>query len=179
MTISRRTLIIDGSRFENDAEHSWHMAVAALLLQEYAPFPKLDVSRAVQMALLHDIVEVHAGDTYAYDAAGNAGREARERQAADIVFSKLPEDQARLFRGLWEEFELAANARGQVRGGARSCAAADPQPQHGRPNLARESHHGRAGAREDRPRFARARPPCGSTWRELVSDAVSKGWLIG
>lgn len=105
VTIIRQTLIVDGSRRENDAEHSWHMATAAILLQEYAS-EEIDLCRTIELALVHDLIEIDAGDTYAYDPAANVGREQRERLAADKLFGMLPDDQALYFRGLWDEFEV-------------------------------------------------------------------------
>jgi putative hydrolase of HD superfamily len=104
-TIMRQTLILDGSRPENDAEHSWHMAMFALTLQEHSAFP-INIDRVVKMALVHDLVEVYAGDTFAYDTKGYEGKEEREREAAVRLFSMLPERQADEFRSLWEEFEM-------------------------------------------------------------------------
>lgn len=103
-TILRQNWIIDGSRAENDAEHSWHIAVMALLLAEHAD-AKVDVARVVGMLLVHDIVEIDAGDTFIYDAAGHADKDEREQRAADRLFGLLPPDQAEHFRGLWDEFE--------------------------------------------------------------------------
>lgn len=104
--IGRQTYLRDASRKENDAEHSWHLAVMALLLQEYAN-EKVDVLRVISMVLIHDMVELDAGDTYAYDEAGNATKREREVAAAERIFHILPEDQADFFRGLWDEFEEA------------------------------------------------------------------------
>jgi len=103
-TVLRRSRILDGSRRENDAEHSWHLAVMALLLAEYAERP-VDIARVVTMLLIHDIVEIDAGDTFVYDATSNADKDEREQKAADRIFGLLPEDQGRAFRSLWEEFE--------------------------------------------------------------------------
>ena len=102
--ILRRTLLINKTRRENDAEHSWHIAVMAMLFSEYAMEP-VDVGRAVQMCVVHDIVEIEAGDTFAFDVNGNADKSEREREAADKLFSKLPDDQGKLIRSLWEEFD--------------------------------------------------------------------------
>ncbi|MBQ3390990.1 MAG: HD domain-containing protein [Clostridia bacterium] len=107
--VARRTLLIDRSRRENDAEHSWHIAVMAMLFSEYAPEP-VDLGRVVQMCVMHDLVEIYAGDTFAYDAAGNAGKAEREKSAADRLFSQLPEDQGALLRALWEEFDAMETA---------------------------------------------------------------------
>lgn len=102
--ILRQTLLLDKSRRENDAEHSWHLAVMAVLLQEHAE-EKVDITQVVKMLLVHDIVEIDAGDTFAYDKEGHLDKREREQQAADRIFSLLPEDQAADLRSLWEEFE--------------------------------------------------------------------------
>jgi putative hydrolase of HD superfamily len=106
-TILRRTELIDGSRRENSAEHSWHLVLAAMALHEYAVEP-VDLFRAVQMLIVHDLVEIDAGDTFAYDEHGNASKAARERDAADRIFGLLPPDQAAPLRTLWDEFEAHA-----------------------------------------------------------------------
>lgn len=105
--IGRQTYLHDGSRKENDAEHSWHLAMMVLLLQEYAN-EKIDVLKTISMVLIHDIIEIDAGDTYAYDPAGNQTKQERERKAAKRLFPILPEDQAAYVWSLWEEFEEAA-----------------------------------------------------------------------
>ena len=102
--IGRQTYLSDGKRKENDAEHAWHMAVMAILLSEYAN-EKIDVLKTVTMILIHDIVEIDAGDTYAYDEKGRETQRGRELKAAERLFRMLPEDQARKLRGLWDEFE--------------------------------------------------------------------------
>ncbi len=107
--VLRRTLLINKSRRENDAEHSWHIAVMALLFSEYALEP-VDVGRAVQMCVVHDIVEIDAGDTFAFDEKGNVGKAEREKEAADKLFAKLPPDQGSMIRSLWEEFDAMETA---------------------------------------------------------------------
>ena len=108
-TVLRSTLLTDSSRRENSAEHSWHLAIMASLLAEYATTP-VDVCRVMKMLLLHDLVEIDAGDAFAYDAAANAGRAEREQKCAERIFGLLPEEQGRELRGLWEEFEANATA---------------------------------------------------------------------
>ena len=103
-TIFRQTYLSDASRKENDAEHSWHMAVMAILLSEYSN-EKIDVLKTVSMILVHDLVEIYAGDTYAYDTEGNNDKAEREIKAADKLFSLLLEDQRDKFRAFWDEFE--------------------------------------------------------------------------
>ena len=102
--IQRQTRLSDNVRRENDAEHAWHMAIMTVLLSEYAN-EKIDVLRTVTMLLIHDIVEIDAGDTYAYDEKGAATKDARERKAADRIYGLLPEDQGQWLKALWEEFE--------------------------------------------------------------------------
>lgn len=107
--IYRQTHIRGGSRQENDAEHSWHLALMAFLLEEHSNAP-VDITRVIKMVLIHDLVEVYAGDTYAYDAAANASKRQREEEAADRIFGMLPEDQGKMLRQLWEEFETYETA---------------------------------------------------------------------
>ena len=92
--VERRTYLLDQSRRETVAEHSWHIAVMALLLAEYSNAASLDLSKVIRMALVHDIVEIDAGDTFCYDAQGNADKAQREQRAADRLFGLLPDDQA-------------------------------------------------------------------------------------
>ena len=110
--IFRQTYLADARRKENDAEHSWHIALMAYLLQEYAEKP-VDVSKVMLMVLIHDLVEIDAGDTYAYDDAGAETKRAREEAAADRIFGLLPEDQGKYFRELWEEFEAYESPEGK------------------------------------------------------------------
>ena len=102
--IMRQTYLSDASRKEDDAEHSWHLALMAVLLKEYSN-EEVDLSKVIPMVLIHDLVEIDAGDTYAYSGESAAVTEAREREAAERVFGILPEDQGKIFRDLWEEFE--------------------------------------------------------------------------
>lgn len=102
--IMRQTYLADGMRKENDAEHSWHLAMMAFILAEYAN-EDINVLKVIKMVLIHDLVEIDAGDTYAYDTAGNKTKRVREAAAADRLFNILPSDQAGQLRALWEEFE--------------------------------------------------------------------------
>lgn len=102
--IGRQTYLSDGTRKENDAEHAWHMAIMTVILSEYAN-EKIDVLKTVTMLLIHDIVEIDAGDTYAYDDEAKKTQQQREEKAAERIFGILPQDQAEKFKGLWEEFE--------------------------------------------------------------------------
>lgn len=102
--IKRQTYLSDGIHKENDAEHAWHMAIMTILLSEYAN-EKIDVLKTVTMLLIHDLVEIDAGDTYAYDEEAKKSQRQREEAAADRIFALLPEDQQTAFRAIWEEFE--------------------------------------------------------------------------
>lgn len=102
--VFRQTLLIDGTRHENDAEHSWHLAMMAIVLSEYAS-EKIDVSHVIKMVLVHDIVEIDAGDTFVYDEKGYEDKSEREKKAAERIFNILPKDQADEIRALWDEFE--------------------------------------------------------------------------
>jgi putative hydrolases of HD superfamily len=103
-SVIRRGYLADGSRRENTAEHSWTLALMALVLAEHAAEP-VDVATIVRMVVIHDLVEVDAGDTYVYDDAGRAAKDARERAAADRLYGLLPADQGAELRALWDEFE--------------------------------------------------------------------------
>ncbi|BCR04880.1 hydrolase [Desulfuromonas versatilis] len=102
--VIRQNLLMNESRRENSAEHSWHIATMAMVLAEYAPH-ELDQLRVLKMLLVHDVIEIEAGDTFCYDVEGNKGKEERERLAADQVFGLLPSDLAADFRAIWDEFE--------------------------------------------------------------------------
>ncbi|MBR6293134.1 MAG: HD domain-containing protein [Lachnospiraceae bacterium] len=102
--VYRRTMLLSKERRENDAEHSWHIAVMALLFKEYC-VEEPSVERAIKMLVVHDLVEIYAGDTFAYDDKGNEDKEAREATAADKLFSQIPPEQGQEIRSLWEEFD--------------------------------------------------------------------------
>jgi putative hydrolase of HD superfamily len=175
-TVLRRTYVIHEDRSENTAEHSWHLAITAILLAEYANEP-IDVSRVVKLALIHDIVEIDAGDTYLYDAAGALDKAQRERAAADRLFGLLPADQGKELRELWDEFESRRTAE------ARFAAALDRFI----PQLHNYHTQGRSwkenGITEDRVLEKNACIAEGSAtlweWaRALLQDAVDKGFLV-
>ncbi|MBD5520246.1 MAG: HD domain-containing protein [Lachnospiraceae bacterium] len=104
--IIRQTHLSGNGRRENDAEHAWHMAIMVYLLKEYAN-EEFDVAKAMMMALIHDIVEIDAGDTYAYDSKGLETQKEREEQAAERIFGILPDDQGKELKSLFEEFEAS------------------------------------------------------------------------
>jgi len=104
-SVFRQTILIDRSRREDDASHSWHFAVMAMLLYEHCADRSVNIERVIKMALVHDLIEIYAGDTFAYDTAGNVGKQQREEAAADKLFALLPFDQGEEIRTLWEEFD--------------------------------------------------------------------------
>jgi len=174
-SVLRRSYLVGEDRPENSAEHSWHVAVMAVLLAEHANEP-VDVARVVRMLLIHDVVEVDAGDTYVYDTAGAEAKAEREVRAADRVFGMPPEDQGRELRALWEEFEEGRTAE------ARFAAALDRLM----PVLHNVHTEGRSwrehGITADRVIARNARMSEGSEalWeyaRSLIEAAVAKGHL--
>lgn len=120
--IGRQTYLSDASRKENDAEHSWHLALMAVLLAEHSN-EDIDILKVITMVLIHDLVEIDAGDTYAYDEVGKASQRKREEAAADRIFNILPQDQARYMRNLWEEFETQETSEAKF---ARTLDNAQP-----------------------------------------------------
>lgn len=107
--IIRQNYITDGSRREDDADHSWHLALMCAILSEYSN-EGIDIAKTMKMLLIHDIIEIDAGDTYAYDPEANVSKRERELAAADRIFNLLPADQAAELRALWDEFEENATA---------------------------------------------------------------------
>ena len=107
--VFRQNLLLGDRRRENDAEHSWHLSLMAVLLVEYAA-AEVDLLKVLEMLLIHDVVEIDAGDTFVYDVAGNEDKAQREQQAADRLFGLLPADQAQAYRALWDEFEQRQSA---------------------------------------------------------------------
>lgn len=131
--INRQTYLSDASRKENDAEHAWHAAVMTILLSEYAN-EKIDILKTVAMILLHDVVEIDAGDTYAYDEEGKKTQRQREERAAERIYGMLPTDQKEKLLALWEEFEAAETAE------ARFARAMD----HIQPLMLNDATNGRS-----------------------------------
>ena len=174
-TVLRRNLLSDGSRVENSAEHSWHLAAMAGLLAEYAAEP-VDVMRVTRMLLVHDVVEIDAGDTYAYDPAANVGRAEREEIAARRVFGLLPPDQAGELRQLWDEFEAVETAE------SRYANALDRlQPLilnfHSRGESWRRHGVTAAQVRERMRPIQTGAPELWSVVEDLLKQAVERGYL--
>ena len=107
--ILRRSQVTGSKRRENSAEHSWHLGLMVFILQEYVKTP-VDLNKVLSMVIFHDLVEIDAGDTFAYDDIGNQDKAAREEAAADRIFHLLPEQQAMHYKALWEEFETGETA---------------------------------------------------------------------
>ena len=174
--VLRRTWLLDQSRYEKDAEHSWHIAVAAMLFLEYADDPKLDVLRVIKMLLVHDLVEIDAGDTYAYDEKACLDQPEREQKAAERVFGLLPPDQATEFRGLVGGVRGSADARGPLCGGAGPLPAVVAQLPDGRSGVAGPCGDFGSGARAQLSVVDGA-PLLGQYAEDLIRDAVAKGYL--
>lgn len=175
-TVLRRTLLCDKSRQETDAEHSWHLATMAMLLYEYADTANVDLNRVIRMALVHDLVEVYAGDTFAYDKAGNVDKEKREKEAADKLFGMLPSDQGEEICALWEEFDAMETSD------ALFAASLDRlQPLLN--NYMTEGHTWHIGVVTSKDVYARAavvEKACPALWPVvtfIISDSIKKGWL--
>lgn len=173
--ILRRGLLVDGSRRENAAEHSWHLALSARTFAEYAP-EGTDIDRVVEMLVLHDIVEIDAGDTFLFDQVDTGPQADRARAAADRIFALLPADQAERARELWEEFEACATAE------ARFAHAID----HLSPMLANWHNEGgtwvrfgmtRAQVMEKVKLIQEGSEALGSYATALVDDADRRGYF--
>ncbi|HHU78015.1 MAG TPA: HD domain-containing protein [Clostridiales bacterium] len=176
--VFRQSALIGDRRKENDAEHSWHLAAMAMLLTEYVKEEGVNLLRVIKMLLIHDLVEIDAGDTFAYDEKGNEDKEEREMQAAERIFSLLPSDQADEVWRLWREFEEKETPE------ARYAASIDRlQPlllnYHTEgytwkmPGVNREKVYERmAVIKESMPRVWEA-------VEEIIEDSVKKGYLKG
>ncbi len=174
-TIFRQSFITDQSRYENDAEHSWHLALMAFLLAEYTD-EQVDLVKVMKMVLMHDLVEIDAGDTYCYDERGKLDKREREEKCAERIFSMLPEDQSKEMFALWEEFEKMETPE------ARYAAALDRlQPvllNYTAQGLSWKNH----GIYVDQvlERNQRIKNSSEKLWsfiQELLEDAVEKGYL--
>jgi putative hydrolase of HD superfamily len=174
-SVSRRTYLLNAERFENTAEHSWHLAMMAMLLAEHAN-ETVNVPRVVRMVLIHDIVEIDAGDTYYYDSVASLDKAERERQAADRLFGMLPPDQGGEFRQLWEEFEECKTPD------ARFATALDrfiPQLHNYYTRGKSWSEHGVTADRvlERNACIAEGSAKLWECAQSLLQDAVAKGYL--
>lgn len=176
--VFRRSRLTDDSRWENDAEHSWHLALMAVVLREHAA-EGVDLCKVLTMHVIHDLVEIDAGDTFAYDEEANVGKEEREAAAAERIFGLLPADQGDSLRRLWEEFEARETPE------ARYAAALDRlQPlllnYHMRGVTGWRRHGVRAPQVVDRNQhIADGSPALWEFARRLIADSVKEGKLEG
>jgi putative hydrolase of HD superfamily len=173
--VERRNRVLAGERRENTAEHSWHLALFGLVLAEHSDEP-VDAGRVVRMLLLHDLVEIDAGDTFAYDVEAMATKVDRERAAADRIFGLLPADQGAVLRALWDEFEAAETAD------ARFANAVDRlQPvllNHAAQGASWQEHGVTAGRiREVNGRIAHASASLWAAAQVRIDDAVARGYV--
>jgi putative hydrolase of HD superfamily len=176
-SIYRQSFLMDVSRKEDDAEHSWHIATMAVLLGEYANDRDLDLFRAVKMLLIHDIVEIDAGDVLAYDKEFDMGLDARERIAADRLFSILPPDQSSELRGLWEEFEVRKTPEAKF---AMAMDRLQPVLQNYYTQGKSWKEHGITAGQVLRVN-ARIKEGSEELWefvQEIIRDSVEKGYLL-
>lgn len=174
--IFRQTINTQSRRAENDAEHSWHLCLCVMVLAEHANHAGLDVLRVLKMVIIHDLVEIDAGDTFAYDTLGMAGQHDREALAADRLFGLLPDDQALAFRDLWDEFEAKSTPE------AKFAAAVDRFQPMLLNCLTQGAAWNRHGITQDRV-VARNRAiadGCADLWafaENMVQEAVNAGHL--
>jgi putative hydrolase of HD superfamily len=174
-TIMRRTYLLNADRAENTAEHSWHLAIMAILLAEHANEP-VDVARVIKMVLVHDIVEIDAGDTYFYDTTATLDKSEREHAAAGRIFGILPADQGKELRELWEEFEVGQSPD------ARFALALDrfmPQLHNYHTKGRSWAEHGITADRvlERNESMANGSARLWECAQALLADAVRKGYL--
>lgn len=176
-TVFRRNRVVsDPARQENDAEHMYHFALLAMVLTEYANAP-VNLLRVIQMILIHDLVEIDAGDTFVYDLAAQAGKREREERAADRIFGLLPADQSTEYRALWEEFEAEETME------ARFAAALDRM----QPLMCNYFTGGGAWkehgvtAPQVFARNSKIERGSAELWthvREMLNDALAKGYML-
>lgn len=174
--VLRQTVLLDRSRKENDAEHSWHLALMAVILVEHASEPDVDLLKVLKMLVIHDLVEIDAGDTFCYDEDARRDQADRERRAADRIFGLLPANQCQEIRALWDEFEARETAE------ARYAVAVD-RAQPLLHNLMTEGHtwreHGvrRPQVLDRNERIAEGAPRLWAYLRRLIDQAVEQGHL--
>lgn len=174
-TVLRRNSITDGSRRENSGEHSWHLALMALVLAPHSR-ESIDVSRVVEMLLVHDLVEIDAGDAFVYDTDARAQKEELERRAADRLFAMVPGDDGERLRARWDEFEARTTPEAQFAHSVDRLA----------PLLLNHANHGQLwtdyGITADRALEYNAHIADGSEalWtaaRAVLDDAITNGWF--
>ena len=173
--IYRQTYVLHEDRKENDAEHSWHLAILAFMLEEYAAEP-IDTLKVIKMVLLHDVVEIDAGDTYLYDEEGYKSKAEREEKAAQRIFGLLPDDQRDEYYALWREFE------DDITYESRFASILDRmQPlllNYTKGGIAWKEHgvHKEQVLSRNRPYFD-ASHELAEVIESVIEDAAAKGWL--
>ena len=175
-TILRQTLLTDSSRRENSAEHSWHLAIMSFLLAEYAAAP-VDILRVIKMLLVHDLIEIDAGDAFAYDVAGTLGRAEREQRGAERIFALLPEEQGRELRALWEEFEAFKTPESKY---ANALDRLQPLLHNSRTEGGTWRIHSVARDQVYR-RMEPIRTALPELWpvvTRMIADACARGWIV-
>jgi putative hydrolase of HD superfamily len=177
-SVVRRTALVDRSRLENSAEHSWHLAVMALVLAEHAP-PGTDIAHVVRLLLVHDLVEIDAGDTFAYDPAGYRDKPAREQAAAERLFGLLPADLGPEMRRWWEEFEAGetlearfANALDRLSGLLQNWAGGDG-------GTWREHRVSRRAVLARMEPIREGAPPLWGFVQRVIEEATAAGHIVG
>lgn len=176
-SVERMCLLINGSRRENTAEHSWHFALMVSILAEHANGDALDLLKTMKMALVHDLVEIDAGDTYCYDEKANGDKAQREVAAAKRIFGILPDDQGQEIWQLWEEFEEGKTVEARF---ARAIDRLSPFMLNfysgGRPWI--ENQVTRSQVMKRMGEIEHNVPKLWPYVTELINDAVSNGWII-
>ena len=173
--VERRGTLADGSRRERTAEHSWHLSLMAMVLAEHAAEP-IDVLRALELVIVHDLVEIDAGDTFVYDEAGQDDKAEREQAAADRIFALLPADQAARFRALWDEFEARETCEARF---AASLDRLSPLMLNHAAEGAVWQEHGITAdqVRARNEHIAVGAPELWQAARRLIADSVDRGYL--
>jgi putative hydrolase of HD superfamily len=174
--VYRQTFVTNTTQKENDAEHSWHLALMAVILADHAADKSLDILRVIKMALIHDLVEIDAGDTFCYDENKRLQVKELEKKAADRIFGMLPHDQADEMKALWNEFEARATPE------AAFAASLD------RLQPIMQNHNARGGAWKEHSltseqvlsanaHIKNGAPDLWEYAKHIISDAVEQGWL--
>jgi putative hydrolase of HD superfamily len=174
--VLRRTYLMDGSRRENSAEHSWHLVLSAWILLEYTS-ETIDLAHVIKLLLVHDIVEIDAGDTFAYDAEAHVDKDEREQAAAGRIFGLLPGDQRDELRALWDEFEALVTPEARF---ARAVDMLIPMLHNLHSGGIAWKEHGVTREQVLR-RQKQIDAGSGELWRlaqSIVAEAVEHGYLI-
>ncbi len=175
-SVYRQTFLLNRTRNENDAEHSWHLGMLALILFEYAN-QEIDLLHVIKLVLIHDLIEIDAGDTFAYDEKGYEDKAIREQKAAERIFSILPPDQAQEIRKLWDEFEERTTPEAKF---ANAIDRLQPMLHNFYTEGAAWQKH-KVTSDKVRARSSVIRDGSEELWRfaeELIDKAIEKGYLL-